>query len=604
LTIEENGADRTEERMPPSGGGRMNRIRLLDEVTISQIAAGEVIERPASVVKELVENSLDAGAADIRIRVGGAGKDTIEVSDDGHGMSAEDVELAFRQHATSKLTNIEDLDALDTLGFRGEALSSIASVAEVEVSTKEEKVSIGISLKVRGGIVLLRKDVGRQTGSTITVNGLFTDVPARLKYLKSDRVEMSHIIQVVTERALAHHEVAFQLHNENVEVLRYARASTVMDRLTDVFGRRVTREMVVFRESGKGVSIEGFLAKPVITKSTAQDLHILVNRRPVASKEIVAAIEDGYTGLLMRNRHPVGALYITIDQRSIDVNVHPTKREIKFADIKPLAKLITKAVAEALGNVDFIPEAKPRTGKEVSVKMEEKGPTSGAIKVKERTGRRTAQADQTQLVEDEPCVDISESGMLPGMKVIGQIMDTYILVQSGSDLVIVDQHAAHERVMLERLKKAEKKGAKAAQNLITPVPLNINKREAQLIEHYRDIIEELGFKIEPFGKDTYLVRAVPVTSGHLEGEAGLLDLIHELAEFGKARSIEEKRDEIRHLVACHSAIRAGEKLSMSQMRRLIEEMHGVDNPYTCAHGRPTIIRITEKELERMFKRVV
>lgn len=580
----------------------MSRIKLLDEVTISQIAAGEVIERPASVVKELLENSLDAGATDIRIRVSGAGKNRIEINDDGHGMGAEDVKLAFKQHATSKLAKIEDLDALSTLGFRGEALSSIASVAEVDISTKEEKASIGISLKIKGGIILQKKEVGRQTGTTIVVNGLFADIPARLKYLKSDRVEMSHVIQVVTERALAHPEVAFQLHNESVEVMKYARASNFLDRLTDVFGRRVTKEMVAFSKTGDGVKIEGYLAKPVVTRSTTQDLHILVNRRPVASKEMTAAIEDGYAGLLMRNRHPVGALFVSIDQRSIDVNVHPTKREIKFAEVKPLARLIARAVAEALGNVGIIPEAVPKPKgafSEATARKSDKKPPARKAPAR----RLVAPAAQSQLMDDVPCEDISESGMLPRMKVIGQIMDTYILAQSGADLVIIDQHAAHERVMLEKLKKAEK-GAKAAQNLITPVPLKVNKRESQLIEHYREIIEDFGFKIEPFGKDTYLVRAVPVSGSHLEGEASLLDMIHELAEFGKAKSIEDKRDEIRHLVACHSSIRAGEKLSMGQMRRLIEEMHGIDNPYTCAHGRPTIVKITEKELEKMFKRVV
>ena len=212
-------------------------------------------------------------------------------------------------------------------------------------------------------------------------------------------------------------------------------------------------------------------------------------------------------------------------------------------------------------------------------------------------------AEQVLLIQDPPGTDISKSKKLPGMKVIGQISDTYILAQSGRDLVIIDQHAAHERVMLEKLKLSEKKGGKAAQLLITPVPLHLNKREMQLVEHYREIIEDLGFKIEPFGKDTYLVRTVPVIGGHLEAETGLLDLVHELAEFGRSKSIEDRRDEIRHLVACHSAIRAGETLSQSMMQHLIEEMHGIENPYTCAHGRPTIIRITEKELEKLFKRV-
>jgi DNA mismatch repair protein MutL len=306
------------------------------------------------------------------------------------------------------------------------------------------------------------------------------------------------------------------------------------------------------------------------------------------------AVENGYAGLLMRNRHPVGALFLEIDNKEIDVNVHPTKREVKFADANSVSRLIIKTVATAFDNTDMIPKATPKVKEEVrkpAKKEEKKDVAKPAIK-----------PEQTLLSDDGPGEDISESQMLPRMKVIGQIMNTYILAQSGTDLLIIDQHAAHERVMLEKLKKAEKKRGKARQKLITPVPLSLDKRESQLIEHYRETIEDMGFIIEPFGKDTYLVRAIPVIGGHLEAEAGLLDLIHELAEFGRSKTIEEKKDEISHLVACHSAIRAGEKLSQNQIKRLIEEMHGIDRPYTCAHGRPTLIRITEKELEKLFRR--
>ncbi len=572
----------------------MNRIILLDERTISKIAAGEVIERPASVVKELVENSLDAGATEIRVRVSDSGKGLIEIVDDGHGLSPDDLELAFKQHATSKIFKIDDLESLSTMGFRGEALSSIAAVAEVEVSTKEPDASVGTFVKLKNSKIVEKKEVGRTAGTTIRVHKLFTGIPARLKYLKSDRVEVSHIIEVVTERALAYPEVAFRLHNEDVEVLNFPKSSKMLDRLTDVFGRKMTREIVSFRETEKNISMEGHLAKPDISKSSTKDLHVFVNSRPVASRQVVEAIENGYAGLLMRNRHPVGVLFLKIDPKEIDVNVHPTKREVKFADVNSISRLIVKAVATALGNPDIIPKATPKVKEDVRKPAKKEA--------KKEMVRPTIEPAQTLLVDDVPCEDISESQMLPRMRIIGQIMSTYVLAQSGTDLVIIDQHAAHERVMLEKLKKTEKKGGKARQKLITPIPLSLNKRESQLIEHYREIIEDMGFIIEPFGKDTYLVRAVPVIGGHLEAEVGLLDLIHELAEFGRSKSIEDKRDEIMHLVACHSAIRAGEKLSQNQMRRLIEEMHGIDQPYTCAHGRPTLIRITEKELGKLFRR--
>jgi DNA mismatch repair protein MutL len=535
---------------------------------------------------------LDAGATDIRIRIKGAGKALIEVADDGCGMSPDDLEIAFRQHATSKISGIEDLNSLKTMGFRGEALSSIAAVSDVELSTKETKATSGSYVKLKNGKITGKGEKGRPDGSTISVQNLFANLPARLKYLKGDRVEVSNVISVVTERALACPEVAFRLHNEEVEVFNYPRASRMLDRITDVMGRKVAREIVEFKKEDSGMKVLGYLAKPSVSRPTAQELHVIINKRPVSSRQVV---EKGYAGLLMRNRHPVGVLLIEMNPGQLDVNVHPTKKEIKFVDINIISKIITSAVAGALGNTELIPSAVPLAREEFLGKLAPPKPAKKAA-----AGAELA-ASQTHIAGEKPCEDVSQSRMLPRMKIIGQILDTYILCQSGADLVIIDQHAAHERIMLEKVKSSEKKGE---QKLITPLPLHLSQKECGMVEHYRELIEEFGFKIEPFGKDTYLVRAVPVIGGHLESEPALMDLIHELAALGKAKSIEEKREEIRHLVACHSAIRAGEKLSQEKMHRLVEEMHGLDNPYTCAHGRPTLIRITEKELERMFKRVV
>jgi DNA mismatch repair protein MutL len=562
----------------------MSRIQILDEATINKIAAGEVIERPASVVKELVENSLDAGATEIRVRIQDAGKSLIEIVDDGCGIGPDDLKLAFIQHATSKINGIEDLDALETMGFRGEALSSIVAVADVDISTREKGSDIGYSLAFMKGKPRELKQVGRPVGTTISVRNLFGGHPARLKYLKSDNVEMGHIIQVMTERALANPDTAFRLQNGGVEVMNLPRSKTIADRIGDVMGRRVARELVPFDSSVEGAQVLGHLAKPSITKATRGELYIFVNFRPVSSSAISEAVEKGYAGLLMRNRHPVGVLMLVIDPGVIDVNVHPTKRKVRFEDENAIASLVSKAVAEAMGNTRHIPE--------VQMKQRELFPVGPPLQI-----APTRSSGEKKRPSPE------QSGLFPGPEeVIGQVMDTYIIAQSGTDIMIIDQHAAHERIMLDKLRnRPEKKGA---QNLITPILLTLGKKEGQLVEHYRPVIEELGFKIEPFGKDTYLVRAVPAIGGHIETEQGLLDLIGELAELGKAKSIGEKKDEIQHLVACHSAIRAGEKLTQQRMVLLIEEMHGLENPYTCAHGRPTIIRITNTELERMFKRIV
>jgi DNA mismatch repair protein MutL len=582
----------------------VNRIHVLDEATISKIAAGEVIERPASVVKELVENSLDAGATEIRVRILDAGKTLIEVVDDGCGIGPDDLKLAFIQHATSKITGIDDLENLETMGFRGEALSSIASVAEVEVSTREKNASTGIHVKLVKGHITESKQVGRTQGTTIAVRNLFSGHPARLKYLKSDSVEMGHIIQVMTERALANPEIAFKLHNGDVEVLNLPRSKTIADRIGDVMGRRIARELVVIDSSAEGAHVLGHLAKPSITKATRSELYIFVNFRPVSSSAISEAVEKGYAGMLMRNRHPVGVLMLVIDPSIIDVNVHPTKRKVRFENEKAIASMISKVVAEVMGNIQHIPEVSSKQREFFPVEPTAQNvPASHPGETKKPVQQPKPVAEQSALSQElGETVEIAESQTLPRMKVIGQVMDTYIIAQSGPDIMIIDQHAVHERIMLDRLRNRPKK--KSTQNLITPILLNLGKRESQLVEHYRPVIEDLGFKIEPFGKDTYMVRAVPAIGGHIETESGLLDLINELAELGKAKSIQEKRDEIQHLVACHSAIRAGEKLSSQRMALLIEEMHGLENPFTCAHGRPTIVKITKSELERMFKRVV
>ncbi|MCK5039321.1 MAG: DNA mismatch repair endonuclease MutL [Thermoplasmata archaeon] len=591
----------------------MPEIHILDTRTIDKIAAGEVIERPASAVKELVENSLDAGAIEITIKIESAGRKLIQIIDNGKGMSPEDAVLAFQRHATSKLSSIEDLDNIQTMGFRGEALSSISSVADITLSTRTKGSDAGIQLIFQNGVLKSSKDIGMDPGTNIEIRDLFANIPARLKFLKSDRVEMSHIINMVVERALANHGVSFTLLNGEVEVINCRGCKELKDRFLDIFGRKAARASVRIGSDESFASIHGILAKPEITKPSKEDLHIFVNGRPIANRVMASAINDGYAGMLMKNRHPVGVIFIQLSPERVDVNVHPAKREIKFSDPGPIARLVKSAVADALGNTDLLREAPAPIQRSLSGTQAQYQPPSHAIPTVPSPSHHSAPS-QTHLFEDGPIGDagleeVPETAEVPGGKhlpainPIGQINKTFIMAQSGNDLIIIDQHAAHERVMLDRLKKSVGKKA-ATQKLITPLTLELTNREKELVDHYRPILEDAGFIIEPFGRTTYLVRAIPVFGGHLEDAESILAMVSELSDLGKAKSIEAKRDDILHLIACHSSIRAGEKLSPGQMRRLISEMHELDNPYTCAHGRPTIIKMTERELEKMFKRVV
>ncbi|MCK4758212.1 MAG: DNA mismatch repair endonuclease MutL, partial [Thermoplasmata archaeon] len=554
---------------------------------------------------------LDAGATEILVKVVGAGKSLIQVVNNGRGMGEEDALLAFRRHATSKISSIEDLDNISTMGFRGEALSSIASVSDIILYTRPAGVETGIQLKLKNGKIESKASIGMEPGTTIEIRDIFSNVPARLKFLKSDRVEMSHIIRVVTERALANPQVSFILLNGDTEAINCRASSRFEDRFLDIFGRKAAKVSVKLDAGADGIAVTGMVAKPEITKPSRDDLHIFVNGRPISDRVLASAINDGYAGMLMRNRFPVGAVFIELPPAGVDINVHPTKREVKFSEQRKVASLVKEAVADALGNTDLIREA-PVIQKTLAPISSPSPSSSSSARTTTRTqapgtGSPIAPS-QSQLFEGEDAevghdIEVPGGKTLPAISPIGQILNTYILAQSGSALIIIDQHAAHERVMLERLRKATD-GKMASQRLISPLTLELSSREKELVDHYRPILEDTGFTIEPFGRTTYLVRAVPVFGGHLEEVENILAMVQELVELGKAKSIESKRDEILHLVACHSSIRAGEPLSMSQMRRLIGEMHELDNPYTCAHGRPTIIKITDRELEKMFKRVV
>ncbi|MEW5936529.1 MAG: DNA mismatch repair endonuclease MutL [Candidatus Thermoplasmatota archaeon] len=559
-----------------------NKIQVLDLTTVNKIAAGEVIERPASVVKELIENSLDAGAQRIDVFISGAGLKMIRVSDNGCGMSPGDAELAFERHATSKISRFEDLRALRTLGFRGEALPSIAAVAEVEIFTREEEeAEVGTRLVVRHGKIISKGEIAREPGTTVSVRGLFSNVPARLKYLRSARTETAHIVDVVARISLARPDVGFCLSTETKEILRTRGDGSLHEAIAAVLGRRQAQQMVPVAHRAHGIELSGYISKPALTRSDPIHQTLVVNSRPFASTMIPSAIMEGYGSLLMRGRHPVAVLCISIPPAEVDVNVHPTKREVRFRDDVAVYESIREAVSAALAEADLIPTPEVRGVVESTEKPFPPAPRHAA-----QSKLRTEEITSSERIPASPWT------------VVGQIMNTYILLQRDDGLEIIDQHAAHERIVFEQLRCLDRG---AEQRLIEPRAIELEPMTMELLDETLPLLIETGFDIERFGEDTVLVRGIPVVSGALEAPERLSDLITEIARLRRSAA-EEHREEVLRLIACHSAVRAGEPLERAAMEKIVEGTERLPSGKTCPHGRPTRVRITRAELERMFGR--
>jgi len=564
-----------------------NKIILLDEATINRIAAGEVIERPASVVKELIENSLDAGATRVEASISGGGLESIKVADDGCGMGAADAERAFERHATSKISKFDDLASLSTLGFRGEALASIAAVSDVELLTRSRDDDVGTVIVVHDGKIAKKGSAAREPGTTITVRKLFANVPARLKYMRTERTETSNVVDVVTRMALARPGVSFVLSSATREIIRTNGDGNLLRAISGIFGRAYAQQMVPVSLRQGSIEISGFAAKPSLTRSDATHQSFFVNGRHFSSTLISSAVQEGYGSLVMKGRHPAVVLALSMPPSEVDVNVHPTKREVRFKDDVAVYDAVREAVRSAMAPEDLTPKPSVHT-KQKDFKGREKVPTP-----------QTALGAQESLpIKDELPAASTHRG---SKAVLGQIADTYILVEDGDSLLIVDQHAAHERIVFEGLKKGALSG-KLEQRLLEARAIEADPRTMELVAEAAPVLRELGFDIEPFGGNAILVRGVPVMAGALEDPKRLSELISEIGRIGRAKSVEERRDDILHLVACHSAIRAGERLSAATMERVVADIEALEAGSTCPHGRPTRISITRAELERLFGR--
>lgn len=564
----------------------MSEIKVLSEETINQIAAGEVIERPASVVKELVENSLDAGANEIDVEVEDGGKKKIKVKDNGKGMTKEEVRLAFKKHATSKIEDIEDLNDLNSLGFRGEALPSIASVAKTTALTKPEDQVEGTRIVIHGGELLGVEEEGCAAGTSIVVEELFYNTPARKKYLKKTNTELAHVSEVITRNAIANPEVQFSLKHEGRELTFVPKSGSMLENIKAIYGKEIAKKMVEVEYDEDGLVVEGYVSRPEINRSNRRHMFTYVNSRYVNNNILKKGVVDGYSTLLKKGRYPLAFLNIEIDQEKIDVNVHPTKTKIRFLEDEKVQERIAEAVRSALLEEDLVPS------------ISEKKERSKVEKSKEEEKDKIDTSKQSRLEMDEE-TEVQES-KLSHMTVVGTIKDTYIVVETPSGMAVVDQHAAHERINYEDLKdKVDDKID--SQKLVSPKTIELQPKQAAVLRANEELMDKLGFDLDHFGKTTFRIRGVPVIFDEIQEKEILHSVLDELME-KKGTSLEERREEMVKYMACHSSVTSGDKLSPTKAKDLLEDLGRTENPFTCPHGRPTVVSFTEKEIKKWFKR--
>jgi DNA mismatch repair protein MutL len=563
----------------------MNKIIILEETLVSKIAAGEVIERPASVVKELVENSIDAGAKRISIEVSDGGKRSIRVTDDGSGMDPQDAKLSIERHATSKLKSADDLFSIRTLGFRGEALPSIASVSRFELVTNESG-SNGTMIKVEGGKIKSRESAGAPVGTSITVEELFFNTPARLKFQKSKTTELSHIVDIVSKFILSNPQISFKLKSDGGEVLSSIGSGNLLDAVASIYGADMAKAMLKVGDAAQAgdVKVHGYVTQPVITKSDRYGESFFVNGRFVRNALLSRALEEAYRTLIPGDKYPIAVIFVDVNPADIDVNVHPTKREVKFSRPDVAMKAITAAASAALSEVG----------------LKQGSSTYGGGQFNRAEGWKP---EMMKILEDLPMMSnqypITNEQNNDRTGTLFQFNLTYIILSKGEDLILIDQHAAHERIMYEKIKN---KVIAGTQNLLIPKTIEIEPKEFTLISGNLKEMSELGFEIEAFGKNTVIVRGIPAALKMQGIDSAISGILSELSSSFKIKVVDERREAIWKMMACKAAVKAGDKLSYDEMDGLVKELYATSNPTTCPHGRPTLVRITKADLEKMFGR--
>ena len=560
-------------------------IKVLAREVVSKIAAGEVVERPASVVKELMENSLDAGASQITVEAQGGGVRFIRVTDNGSGIAESDVESAFHRYATSKIDTLADLERISTLGFRGEALPSIATMAEVEIITQATGGTAGTYLHLSGGTVVKREKRSRPQGTTITVHHLFRHFPARLKFLKSHTTENGHIANLLSQYALAFPEVRFSLSLEGRTTLRTPGSGNLRDVVAEVYGLEVARQMIAVDRVGLMPHVVGLVSPASLARSSRGYLSFFVNRRWVRSSLLARAAEDAYHGLLMTGKHPIVIVNVSLPRQEVDANVHPTKTEVRFRNGQTIYAAVEKSIGKVLVKT-------PPPSVRATTPPGTPPPSLWTVESPETT-RALGSAPGL------PATKGAEMSSLPILRVVGQLTSSYIMAEGPEGLYLIDQHAAHERVLFERILAQRSQQKVEIQGLLEPVNVELSPKQEEILKTKGELLSEFGLSLEPFGGRTYLLRAVPaiMTGGNLaEGVRTLLDAL--TSEEGPMR----REERIAQSLACHSAVKAGDSLTDEEMRELVRQMEQTAQPRTCPHGRPTMIHLSSHQLEKEFGR--
>ena len=563
-------------------------IKVLTEQVVSRIAAGEVIERPASVVKELVENALDAKATSISIEVRGGGQKLLRVADNGSGIPATELELAFHRHATSKIGDLTDLETSLSLGFRGEALPSIAATADFEMISRVSTDLAGSYVKLKDGAMTERGSHGHPRGTTAKVENLFERVPARLKFLKSPATENSHIARVVSHYALAFPEIKFILSIDGRNTLQTPGNGKLEDSLLQIYGVDVARNMLMLKpnteEAEVGMPrIEGMLGTPEICRASRDHLSFFINRRWIKNRMLAWAVEQAYQGFLMTGKHPIAIINIAIPPSEIDVNVHPSKTEVKFHNEQGIFHIIQRAVRQKLTAQNPVP------------RIEESRTAYHSYPLSSTPHRPIAESN-TEPIGHGTAPRQTTLSSLPALRVLGQLAASYIIAEGPDGLYLIDQHAAHERILFEQVKDQRSHQNIERQALLQPVPLDCTPQQGEVLEKSTENLAAFGFSIERFGDKTYLVRAIPAFLTGKDWRAVLKDIL----DSDSRQTIQDEQMAIS--IACHSAIKAGQTIDDSEMRAIIRQLEKAAVPGSCPHGRPTMIHLSLKQLGKEFGR--
>lgn len=590
----------------------MSTIELLSDSIINKIAAGEVVERPASVVKELVENALDAEAKNIEIDLEEGGKKRIQVRDDGRGISPHELRLAVSRHATSKIKTVDDLFRIRTLGFRGEALASIASVSKMTL-TSRSALSQGAAreIYIEGGDIVEEKEAGHPLGTTVSVKYLFYHTPARLKFLKSEETEVTHILDHVTRMALAYPQVTFRVTHNGKRIISAQGTGNFKRRIADLFGSDISESCypIIFKEGNdssspkleilqnqKPLCVTGEIGHPQISRSHQRNIYLFVNQRPVKDKVIFHALLEAYRNLLMHGRYPFSILFLEVPEEMVDVNVHPAKLEVRFTNSQQIHRLVYDAVRRTL-------EREPWGIKiaHESVGASRPGGTPMGLINQAPT---IIEDLPIRIIDEKRKIDINRTSY-SDLKVIGQLLGTYLVCEASEKMVLIDQHAAHERIGFEKLLLQYQKGSIPVQQLLIPENFDLKPSDTEILKKYVEELEKFGIEIDFFGGGTFVVKAIPfLFQKKVSIRDLILDLIGDILEKGKLTSLTDSLNDILARFACHGAIRAHDLLTLEEMRSLLKELDHYQFTSFCPHGRPVLIEVQKSELERWFKRIV